>query len=304
MTNASSLRRLATLVCLTLAAALPTRAELRLQDASGSEVVLPAPARRIVSLAPHITELLFAAGAGDRVVGAVEYSNYPAAARWLPRIGSYNALDLEAIAALRPDLAIAWRSGNREGHLDRLRALGIPLFVSEARDLGAVADSLEMIGQLAGTGPTATQAASAFRARRDRLRASYAGQPPVPTFYQVWNTPLMTINDAHLIGDVLRLCGGHNVFGELAQLAPTINEEAVLAADPEAIIASGMDEARPEWLDDWRRWSGMQAVRRGNLFFVPPDLLQRHTPRILDGAEQVCRHLATARERRPAPGRD
>ena len=137
MTNASSLRRLATLVCLTLAAALPTRAELRLQDASGSEVVLPAPARRIVSLAPHITELLFAAGAGDRVVGAVEYSNYPAAARWLPRIGSYNALDLEAIAALRPDLAIAWRSGNREGHLDRLRALGIPLFVSEARDLGA-----------------------------------------------------------------------------------------------------------------------------------------------------------------------
>ncbi len=304
MTNARFLRCLALLACLSLATALPVRAELRLRDADGNEVVLPAAARRIVSLAPHITELLFAAGEGDRVVGAVQYSDYPPAARDLPRVGSYNALDLEAIAALRPDLAIAWRSGNREGHLDKLRALGIALFVSEARDLDAVADSLEVIGRLAGTGPTAVKAATAFRARRDRLRTTYAGQAPVPTFYQVWNAPLMTINDAHLIGDVLRLCGGRNVFGGLAQLAPTINEEAVLAADPEAIIASGMGEARPEWLDDWRRWAGMRAVRQGNLFFVPPDLLQRHTPRVLEGAEQVCRHLAAARARRPATGLD
>ncbi len=287
-----------------LGTAAPCHAALRMVDATGTEVVLPAPARRIVSLAPHITELLFAAGAGAHTVGAVQYSDYPEAARQLPRIGSYNALDLEAIAALRPDLAIAWRSGNREGHLDKLRALGIPLFVSEARDLDAVAASLEAIGRLAGTSPVAEQAAAGFRARRDRLHATFAGQSPVTTFYQVWNEPLMTINDAHLIGDVLRLCGGRNVFGGLAQLAPTINEEAVLAADPEAIIASGMDEARPEWLDDWRRWQGMQAVRLGNLFFVPPDLLQRHTPRILDGAEQVCHHLATARGRRAAVGQD
>ena len=297
-----SLRHLAFLAVLLLLAPLGpgARAEVSLIDANGDRVVLAEPARRIVSLAPHITELLFAAGAGKHVVGAVQYSDFPEAAQRLARVGSYNALDLEAIAALKPDLAIAWRCGNRDGHIDKLRRLGIPIFVSEARDLDAVADSLEQIGALAGTEAAATRAASDFRARRNRLRERFAGLAPVATFYQVWNEPLMTINDAHLIGDVLRLCGGRNVFGSLAQLAPTINAESVLAADPEAIIASGMGEARPEWLDDWRRWKGMQAVQRNNLFFVPPDLLQRHTPRILDGAEQVCGHLASARARRPA----
>ena len=134
------------------------------------------------------------------------------------------------------------------------------------------------------------------------LAARYAGQPSVRTFYQIWDRPLMTVNDEHLIADVIRLCGGSNAFGSQAQLAPTIGVEAVLAANPEAIVASGMGDARPEWLDQWARWPQLEATRRDNLFFVPPDLIQRHTPRILDGAERLCAQLETARTRRPAAG--
>lgn len=268
-------------------------------DATGLTLRLPGPARRIVSLAPHVTELLYAAGAGGQVVGVVEYSTYPPEARTLPSIGSYTALNLEAIAALRPDLAVAWRSGNRDGHLDRLRAMGIPVFVSEARTLEDVARSIEEMGRLAGTESVAAGAARSFRERRDALAARYADQPPVPMFYQIWNRPLMTINGEHLISAVMTLCGGSNVFAGLTQLAPRINAEAVIAANPEAIVASGMDQARPEWLEDWRRWPGMTAVSRDNLFFIPPELIQRHTPRVLDGAERLCAQLATARTRRP-----
>jgi len=278
-----------------LAAAAP----VAMRDANGELLQLPAPAKRIVSLAPHVTELLFAAGAGARVVGAVAYSDYPPAAAELPRIGSYNALDLEAVAALRPDLAVAWRSGNREAHLERLRALGIPIFVSEARSLDEVAASIEAVGRLAGTEQQAAAAAAEFRRRRDALARRYQYKDPVPMFYQVWHEPLMTISGGHLISAVIRLCGGRNVFAELQQLAPKINLEAVLAADPEAIVASGMGEARPEWLDDWRKWTDLIAVRRHNLFFIPPELLQRHTPRILDGAQMLCEHLDVARSHRP-----
>ena len=295
----TSLRTALTLIVLLMAAPLRA-APVALVDDAGGEIVLDQPARRIVSLAPHLTEVLFAAGAGDRVVGAVDYSDHPAAAARLPGIGSYNALDLEAIAALRPDLALAWKSGNRDGHLARLRALGIPVFVSEARSLEGVARSLEQVGVLAGTQQAADDAARRFRHKRDALARRYAAAAPVKLFYQVWHSPLMTINGEHLISSIMRLCGGRNVFADLEALAPRINTEAVIAANPEVIVASGMDRARPQWLDDWRRWKHLDAVARDNLFFIPPDLLQRHTPRALDGAEQLCRQLETARSRRPS----
>lgn len=291
------------LVISTALASVASAGPIELVDDIGTRIALASPARRIVSLAPHVTELLFAAGAGERVVGAVEYSDHPARARELPRIGRYSALDLEAIAALRPDLAVAWMSGNRDVHLERLRALGIPVFVSEARSLEDVARSLEQIGRLAGTERTAASAAAAFRERRDALAAKYGSEPTVRMFYEIWNAPLMTINGEHLISAIMRLCGGRNVFADLEPLAPNINEEAVIALDPEVIVASGMDEARPQWLDDWRRWRSLTAVSRGNLFFIPPDLMQRHTPRALDGAAQLCEQLALARTRRAAQGR-
>jgi iron complex transport system substrate-binding protein len=242
--------------------------------------------------------MLFAAGAGERVVGAVDYSDYPEAAQRIARVGGYTRIDLEAVAALRPDLVIGWQSGNREGDLARLQALGIPVYLSEPRNLEDVARNLERLGQLAASEPAAQAAASAFRARREHLAATYSARDKVRVFYQIWDRPLMTVNDHHLIADVIRLCGGANVFGEVAHLTPTIGVEAVLAANPEVIVASGMGEARPEWLDQWSRWPQLEAARRDNLFFIPPELIQRHTPRILDGAARLCGQVETARKRR------
>lgn len=273
------------------------RAEIAVTDDAGHALKLPRPAQRIVSLAPHLTELLYAAGAGGKVVAAVEYSNFPEAAQSLPRIGSYAAFDLERIAALKPDLAVAWGSGNPPGPVAQLRRLGIPVFVSEPQRLEDIAPSLERLGRLAGTDAVARQAADDFERRRAALAARHAGKRAVTVFYEIWNQPLMTVGGSHLISAAMALCGGRNVFAAVAQPAATIGLEAVLRADPEAIVASGMGEARPDWLDDWKRWPQLVAVRRDNLFFVPPDLLQRHTPRILDGAERLCAALDIARQR-------
>lgn len=274
------------------------RAEVVVRDDTGATVRLAQPARRIVSLAPHITETLFAAGAGERLVGVVEYSNHPEAAQKLPRVGGYARLDLEAIAALKPDLAVGWASGNSPAHIEKLRALGIPVHLSQPERIDDVATQLERYGELAGTQTAARAAAAGFRKRVQELRAQYGARPKVRTFYQIWKQPLMTVGGAQVISDAIRLCGGENVFADLKPLAPTVSVEAVIAADPEAIVASGMDESRPEWLDDWRQWTTMTAVTRDNLFFIPPDLIQRHTPRLVDGAARLCGHLETARGRR------
>jgi iron complex transport system substrate-binding protein len=271
-----------------------------LRDDSGAEVRLKEPARRIVSLAPNITEMLFAAGAGDRVVGTVDYSDYPQAASRIARIGGYQNLDLETIFALKPDLVIGWQSGNSPTELEPLKRLGIPLFLSEPDRIEDVAGNLEQFGELAGTSSVARIAAAAYRARLEQLRQRYSSRPPVRTFYQIWADPPMTVGGSQIIGSAIRLCGGVNVFGHLTSMAPTVSFEAVLASDPEVIVASGMDQTRPDWLDTWRRWPQLTAAARDNLFFIPPDLIQRHTPRLLDGAEQLCRDLETARQRRSA----
>lgn len=276
------------------------QAQIVLRDDAGNEVRLMAPARRVVSLAPHLTENLFAIGAGDRVVGAVQFSDYPAEAKRIFSVGGYSRIDLEAVAGLRPDLVVAWKTGNAPMQLDKLRALGIPVFVSQTDRIDDIAGHLERLGQLTGTGDGARAAAERFRNRLAGLRARYGGRPPVRTFYEVWYQPLMTVGGKQIISDVIRLCGGDNVFGHLAPLAPQVSEEAVIAIDPEAVVASGMGEARPDWLDNWRKWKTMTAVMRNNLFFIAPDLIQRHTPRLLDGAETLCRYLEQARLRRPS----
>ena len=274
------------------------RAEVLVTDDTGATLRLWEPARRIVSLAPHVTETLFAAGAGHQIVGAVEYSDFPEAAKAIPRVGGYSRLDLEAIAALKPDLVIGWASGNSPAHVEKLRALGLPVYLAQPERIDDVAANLERYGELAGTQNEARAAAARFRARLAALRERHATRPQVRVFYQIWKQPLMTVGGAQVIGDAIRLCGGENVFADLKPLAPKVTVEAVLAADPEVIVASGMGESRPEWLDDWRQWKSMTAVKRDNLFFVQPDLIQRHTPRLAEGAERLCAHLETARGRR------
>lgn len=287
-----------TFCLIALLAAAPALAEIVVRDDAGQVVRLAQPARRIVSLSPHITENLFAIGAGERVVGTVEFSNYPEAAKRIPLVGGYEKVDLEAVAALRPDLVLAWESGNIASHVAKLKGIGLPVVLTEARRIEDVPADLERLGALTGVGE-ARAVAARFRERLAALRARHAGRPPLRVFYQVWNQPLMTVGGGQIISDAIRLCGGENVFGALKQMAAPVTVESVLAANPEAIVASGMGEERPEWLDEWRRWPALTAVARNNLFFVPPDHLQRHTPRILDGIERLCQHLETARARQP-----
>jgi iron complex transport system substrate-binding protein len=275
-------------------------ADVSVVDDRGATVRLAQPAKHIVSLAPHITETLFAAGAGERIVGTVDYSDYPEAAKKLPRVGGYSRFDLEAVVALKPDLIVSFYSGNAPAHIEKLRGLGFPIYISQPNRIADVASEIERLGVLSGTSAVANVAAGQFRERLAGLQKRYAGLPAVRTFYQIWKQPLMTIGGKQIISDVVHLCGGENVFAALPTMAPTVTVEAVIAANPEAIVASGMGESRPEWLDDWKRWASITAVARDNLFFVQPELIQRHTPRLLDGAERLCQHLETTRSRRPA----
>lgn len=265
-------------------------------DDAGQQVTLSQPARRIISLAPNITELVFAAGAGDRLVGVSEHSDYPEAARSIRRIGGGSGLDLEAIIALAPDLVIAWQSGNPLQPVTRLQELGLRVFISEPRHLPDIPDSLRRFGRLAGTEAAATRQITDFEQRHQQLTRRYSGRVPVSVFYQIWDRPLMTVNGKHLIADVIRLCGGRNVFAGLSALAPQISTEAVLAANPEVIVAGSGSEPAELVLARWQRWPELRAVADGHLFVIDRDLLVRQTPRILQGAEQLCSLLDEVRE--------
>lgn len=296
----------AVMMLMVLAAWLPAAqaGAIVVKDDAGNTLTLAVPARRIVSLAPHITETLYAAGAGGLIVGAVEYSDYPAAAKALPRVGGYSRFDLERIATLKPDLVIGWLSGNPAAQIEQLRGLGLPLFMVQPSRIDDIAGTLERFGLLAGTSRIAQPLAEQLRERLRGLRGHYSGKPVVRTFYQIWRQPLTTVGGSQVISDVIRLCGGENVFARLVPLAPTVSVEAVIAANPEAIIVSGQGESRQERDSDWKQWNSVTAVQRGNIFYIHPDLMQRHTPRLVDAATQLCEQLEVARSRRPTTGHE
>lgn len=255
-----------------------------------------AVAQRIVSLAPHLTEMAYAAGAGSQLVAVVEFSDYPAAARQLPRIGDSFRIDYERLAGLQPDLILAWRSGNPAAVITRLRELGYRVEAFMPRQLDDVADHLQRIGDLAGTTAQASEAAADFRRRLQSLRERYRDAQPVSVFYQVSAQPLMTASDEHFIGQVVKLCGGQNIFADSPQLVPVVSLEAVLDREPAVILAgSGADED-DAGLGHWERWSALPAVRNDQLYAVPADFLSRAGPRLLAGAEAVCTALDAARD--------
>lgn len=279
-------------------AALAASAEIRVVDDSGQEVVLAAPARRIVSLAPHITETLFEAGAGDFLVGTVTHADYPEAARKVPRVGDYSLLDLERIVSLRPDLIMVWLDGNSGRHVEKVRKLGIPVYYDRPGRLDEIPGSLVRLGRLAGTEARATQAARRFTERWRALERRNAGKPPVAVFYQVWSKPLLTVNGSHVISDVIRMCGGSNVFAAAKPLVPTLDVETVLGAEPEAVLMTGKAGDAEPGFEVWRRLPHFRATAAGNLMLLPTDALGRHSPRILDGAELVCEALDRVRAKR------
>jgi len=277
-----------------LLVAMPVHAAVRVVDDTGASVALAAPATRIITLAPHAAELVYAAGAGASVVGVMKGSDYPPAVAELPVIGDVAALDLEKIVMLAPDLIVTW-PWTTPAQVAWLRARGVAVFEADAHTIDGIATDIERIGALSGTDAAARAAALQFRTRVAQLARDGRDGAPLRVFYQVSGVPMFTLGGRHLVSQAIARCGGENVFAGLTIPAPQVSVEAVLVANPQAIIAGTDDARRPAWLDDWSRWPALDAVRHHALFVVDANLLHRPGPRFVDGIAQLCGKLADAR---------
>lgn len=277
------------------AASSPLHAEIHLAQADGDALTIEAPARRLITLSPNLAELVYAAGAGETLLATVEYSDFPPPAAILPRVGDAFRLDVERIVALRPDLVIAWDSGNPKAAVEQLRELGITVWPIEIREPGQVATVLSEIGRVTGHSETADAAARAFLDRLASVKADYAQAAPLDYFYQVDAMPLFTINGEHLISKGLALCGGRNIFASEPALAFQAAHESVIVANPDALIAPALPgDADP--FERWREWPGMNAVKHGALYTLNADKISRATPRWLDSIEAACTLLHGLRQ--------
>ena len=271
-------------------------APLSLIDDRGRRIRLDHFADRIVSLSPSITELVFSAGAGSKLVGASRYSDYPDGAKSVPEVGDASGLDFERILALKPDLVIAWHSGNSGADIGKLEKLGVTVFAAEAAQLEDIPRLLRMAGTLAGTSAQAESAARAYEEELQQIKRRYGKRNKISVFQLIWDQPLMTINAHHMASDIINICGGINVFASTPSLTQVVSEEDLLMADPDAIISSvSLELGESESRARSRRFSQMNAIRNNYIFFVQPDLINRQTVRALAGASAVCAHLESVR---------
>ena len=270
-------------------------ADITLPQADGTNLTLAKPAETIVTLAPNLAELVFAAGAGQRLVAVVEYSNFPVQVKRLPRVGDAFRIDLERISQLGPDLVIAWQSGNPPGALQKLEQMGIKVWRIEISHPDQIATSVEQISIAAGTEEHGRVLARQLHNRLEMLKRANAGKMPLSYFYQVSYHPLFTINGRHIISRGLELCAAHNIFSGLATLAPQISREALVAADPQVMIAPQVEGDPPE-LETWQAWPGLRAVKNGALLYLPADEISQATPRMLDSLELACKLLDPVRQ--------
>lgn len=251
---------------------------------------------RLVTLAPNLTELVYAAGAGDTLVGVSAYSDYPPPALDLPIIGDAFVVDQEQLAVLGPDLLLVWQSGTPAHVVDELRRVGYNVEIIRTRSLGDVASALRRIGELTGHDDSAMQVATLFEENLQSIREKFADLDDVRVFYQVSRRPLFTVNGEHYVSELIDLCGGSNVFADLNDLAPTVDVEAVVERNPELMLASS--DAGEDAFAEWRRWPHIAANRYQNRFLMPADSIGRATPRLAVAGEAVCGALQEARTRR------
>ena len=270
---------------------------LSVVDDSGAKVELDNPAKRVITLAPSLTEMMFEIKAQDKLVATVEFSNYPKAANDVPRVGNYEKFNMERLLSFKPDLVIGWSSANTTKQLVQLEKLNIPVYRSEPHEFSDIARTLRNLGILTGNAQTANQAAHRFESKLSQLVSSNKHKQKLNVFYQVWHQPIYTINGKHVISKVMQICNLNNVFAKAQILAPKVTRESVINKNPDMIISGGMAEARPEWLESWKSWKSVTAVKLDNLFWIHPDLIHRQSPRILQGAEIMCQQADKARER-------
>lgn len=267
-------------------------------DDDGRRVSLSLPAMRIVSTAPHITELLYEAGGIGHVVGVTDFSDFPPEARALPLVGDNRQINVERVLALKPDLLIAWRGGNPVRQIDQLQRMGLPVFYSHPRRMEDIPATLERFGVLVGQEARGKEKARLWRSRLTLLKKQYANREKLRVFYQVSERPLYTLNGEHIVSEAIRICGGENVFSDLSALAPRVSVEAVLEKDPDVIFISGSGSATGG--DFWRRFHVMKAVRSRNLFRIAADLMDRPGPRLIEGVAALCEKMDAARQKRRA----
>jgi iron complex transport system substrate-binding protein len=254
-------------------------------------------APRIISLSPHITELLFAAGAGDRIVGVDDSSDYPAAVAGIARVGEPAALDVENLLKLKPTLIVLWDSGTPARRKAELERLNLKLYITDQRHLDDIGTTILEFGRFAGTEAVAAAAARRYQIELAQLRTQYAARPRLKVFYQVWDRPLYTLSGGHVVSEVLSLCGGDNVFTDLSTLAPAIDKEAVLTRNPDVILIAAIGAEGTRQIAEWSRFGNLRAVRRHHVFTVDPSLVGRMAPRILQGVREVCGLLDAARDK-------
>ncbi len=262
------------------------------------------PPKRIVSLAPGATAMLWAAGAGSRVVATIEYSGQPASEREIPKIGNATAIDMERLIAAKPDVVVVWPDGNNPAQIATIERLGIPVYEQEAVMLAGIADSVRRLGRLAGTAMIADRAADALQAKLAFLAEKY-GYPPHPStvFLEVWDRPLYTVGGRELMSDALRLCGARNVFGDLPQRAPAIGVEAVIARNPDIIIAAAPPGKGDSWLAAWRQFPSLKAVKTGRMMTFEDQRLAGLGPGAIDAATALCREIAALAGQKPMASR-
>ena len=291
---------LTSIVFLGLLTAQACMAGIPLSQPDGEALTLPDPAERIITLAPNLAELVFAAGAGGQLVAVVEYSNFPAEVAQLPRVGDAFRIDLESILEFEPDLVIAWKSGNPQSALQKLIQLGIRVWQIEITRPNDIAQTVEDISRAAGTEAAGLVAARRLQEKLGRLQQQNSGKAPVEYFYQIASRPLYTINGQHIISHSLEICGGVNVFSDLPALAPQIGRESVILADPEVMIAPANSGEAPA-LEDWMKWPHLKAVRNDNMIYLPADEISQAAPRLLDSIERACELLDEVRAKPERP---
>ena len=284
--------------CMALTCTLAFSAHaFEVNDDTGRVLTLNAPAQRIIALSPSITENLFAIGVGDRIIGTTTYSDFPDAAKHIPIIGDYQSLDLERIAALKPDVIIAWKGGNSPAQLAALERLNLPVYFHHIQTLTDIPLALMHLAQLTGTesnaAPIILNAYRALPLLRD------APQPIMPTFYQVWHAPLMTLNGSSWVSDALARCGARNVFADLPLTAPTVNIEDVLRLKP-SIIATATPNAQPDdSLKEWLQWADLPATRFQGFIYTDADSMNRSTLRTLTATHELCTKIDRIRLNTP-----
>ncbi len=269
--------------------------EITVTDDFDRQVTVPGPARKIISLAPHNTENLFSAGAGENIRGVVEYSDYPPRARDIQSVGSYIQFNLEVILSLDPDLIVAWQNGNNRESLERLESLGFTVYYSEPRTFDAILENIVELATLAGTTGKMEPSVQHISAELDGLEKKYSNRSRIDVFYQVWTDPLMTLNGDHFISRVLDLCGADNLFAELPIIAPRVSIESVIDANPDVIVTGMVDGIKPD-MSIWDQWQTIKAVRDSSYIFVDSDVMHRHTLRMLRGIRGFCESIDQIRK--------